>query len=331
MTRCTFAKDEHTHQEAYFAENFTDFTGHLGRPFQLKPEFRLHGLLPIIRDEAERIFAKDCLGIQWHTYIGHGRSSQACCLNFLMPMASRPALLQEWISALLSEKVVEVMSIESPDASPHSFVAFEYTGPNGKDYLGEAGGKKPQRGANATASDAAVAFCDEDGRKTLVLIEWKYTEQYRNHRLSEDRQGKRYTRYGSKMFRPNGPIRADLGLKFEDFLHEPFYQLVRQQMLAQRIEADPDSGFDRVMVVHLSPRGNLALHHMTSAAIGQAFETVTGRATRDAFEAYQECLFEPDRFMQRYIEEAFAPLAASAKASEWYSELRNRYPSLCPA
>jgi len=36
------------------------------------------------------------------------------------------------------------------------------------------------------------------------------------------------------MFAPNGPIRDDLNLKLEDFFWEPFYQLLRQQMLPSR-------------------------------------------------------------------------------------------------
>jgi hypothetical protein len=49
-------------------------------------------------------------------------------------------------------------------------------------------------------------------------------------------------RYQDKTFEPDGPIRSDLGLKVEDFFWEPFYQLVRQQMLAWRMQQARESG-----------------------------------------------------------------------------------------
>jgi hypothetical protein len=213
-----------------------------------------------------------------------------------------------------------MVPVEKPAAGRHRFVAFEYTGPGDADWLGEANGGVPQRGAHATASDAAVAFVDERGRRHLLLIEWKYSEEYRSHKLSADKTGKRNARYGNKAFAPDGPIRADLGLQLIDFFHEPFYQLLRQQMLAWQIEKS--GAFDRVRVLHLSPSGNRALHEVTAPAL-----RTVGRAEHtDAFAAYRATLTDPDAFLSRTIEEAFAPLAGEA---EWFPQLAERYPTLC--
>lgn len=318
---CTFIKDEQATQVAYFDRHFRDKAGHLGRPFQLRREHRFDALLEPIRDVATSLF--DRLGIQWHSYIGHGRSSQACCINFLMPLADKPGLLSHWVGNLLSIEPPKMLPIEKDGADAHCYVAFEFTGPNGIDYLGEAEGGVPQRGAHATASDAAVAFLNPEGGTELLLIEWKYSEQYRSHRLSEDKEGKRIRRYSAKAFAPEGPIRADMGLVLTDFFHEPFYQLLRQQMLAWQIERDAQSGIDRARVVHISPSGNKALHNVTAPK----FRNLAGIEHRDAFEAYRACLVDPDNFIERSVEEAFAPLSGWPEAG-WWSLLTSRYPSL---
>lgn len=247
-----------------------------------------------------------------------------------MPLANRPALLKNWIADVLEVSPSEVLPVENAIAFPHVYVAFEYTGPNDRDYLGEAGGKKPQRGANATASDAAVAYVDNQGQKYLVLIEWKYTEKYQNHKLSADLRGTRQHRYGNLVLSPTGPIRSDLGLKLENFLYEPFYQFLRQQILAWQIEAEPSSGFDKVSVLHLSPRANKALHQLTAPDVGAALREIDGVYVEDAFEAYSACLTQPDRFIQRHIEDSFNVLTESPNSNAWYPELKSRYPSLCP-
>lgn len=321
--KCGFAREQQALQVAYFGKYLSDKAGHLGRDFQLRSEYRLHGLLPEVRSVAERLFSRDQLNVQFHSYIGHGRSSQACCINFLMPFADKPELLSRWLGQLLDIPSLQPLPIEKDVAGPHRYVAFEYTGPDDGDFLGEAGGAIPQRGAHATASDAAVAFIDARGARHLLLIEWKYTEEYRSHRLSADLGGKRNSRYADKLVEPAGPVRADLGVQLTDFLHEPFYQLLRQQMLAWQI-ASSSPAFDHVRVLHLSPSGNRALHEVTAPAL----RTIGGRAYDDAFAAFRACLVNPSDFIERSIETAFAPLADWTDVT-WWPALAARYPTLC--
>jgi hypothetical protein len=318
--RCTFIDDEQAHQLAYFGRHFADRVGHRGRAFQLCYDYRFNGLLPDVRGTAPALFK--ALDIQWHPYIGHGRSSQAACVNFLLPFADRPDLLGDWIGGVLGIAAPMMLPVEQPQAGDHRHVAFEYTGPDLRDWLGEAGGGVPKRGAHATAADAAVAFVGADERRELVLIEWKYTEQYRHHRLSKDRKDKRTARYADKLFAPAGPIRDDLGLTLADFLHEPFYQLLRQQMLAWQIERA--GMFDRVRVLHLSPAGNRALHAVTAPTL----RMIEGVTYTDAFAAYRATLADPAAFVERTIETSFAPLMHDPRAP-WMAALAERYPSLC--
>lgn len=313
----SFRTRERRHQTDYFRRKFEGKIGYGRSDVRLHP---LHGTLnlwPPLQELAVRAFAEEP-AIQWHQHANHGLSSQVCCVNFLMPMAHHPDLLSRWVGHVLGIAPPEMLPLETR-AGQDWYVAFEWIGD--KDYLNEGGkGGSRKRGANATASDAAVKFRTSRGETHLVLIEWKYTEQYRNHRLSADRRGTRVKRYGDIVFQPNGPIRADVGLDLADFFYEPFYQLLRQQMLAWHVEHDAAAGIDRARVLHLSPSDNCELHQVTSPGLQDFGE--------DAFEAFTMVLANPGDFIGRTIEEAFAPLAGWPEA-EWYPWLRDRYPTLC--
>jgi hypothetical protein len=129
-------------------------------------------------------------------------------------------------------------------------------------------------------------------------------------------------RYGEKAFHPAGPIRSHLGLKLEDFFWEPFYQLLRQQMLAWQMEKCTG---ERTRVLHISPRENLALHKITS----NAFREINGVAYNDAFEAFKATLVGPKdgvaRFTSVYTEDVFGPLLRDAADDPWASYLADRY------
>ena len=316
-SRPTFKANERHFQSRYFAREHADDVGHLGRPFQLLPGRERLNVAPAYRASAEALFAAKP-AIQWHQFAGHGLSSQVCCVNFLLPLADKPAVLSRWIGAILGISPPEMLVVEPDRAGRDWYVAFEWIGEH--DYLNEADAKGGRtRGANATAADAAVKFRDDEGHVHLVLIEWKYTESY-GAPLSGDPKGKRVQRYRDIAFAPDGPIRDDVGLVLQDFFWEPFYQLLRQQMLAHAIECDPASGIDRARVLHLSPSGNAALHRVTAPALA--------RFGDDAFEAFRAVLIDPDAFVGRTIEAAFAPLGAWPEAT-WFAWLCERYPTLC--
>lgn len=313
----SFKSRELRGQIDYFDRHFAGTTGFGGHSFRLMPEHAAANLAPTIRDAARACFAAEP-AISWHQHANHGLSSQVCCLNFLMPLADKPALLARWVGHVLDIEPPEMLPIETGRAGRDWFVAFEWIGDT--DHLNEANAKGGRsRGANATAADAAVMFRSA-GATHLLLIEWKYTESYNGHALSEDRRGTRLKRYGDIAFHPRGPIRSDLDLALPDFFHEPFYQLLRQQMLAWHIEHDATSGIDRARVLHISPSGNDALHGVTSPALA--------RFGDDAFAVFAALLADPAAFVSRSTEVAFAPLASWPEA-DWYGWLRDRYPSLC--
>ena len=300
--------------------------GYKGSAYRLAPHHRTFNLAPSIRDAAPAYFAEN--QITWHIHANHGLSSQVCCLNFLMPLATRPDALSRLMGGVFGIEAPEMLEVErGPDGQPW-FVGFEWIGE--RDYLNEGGASSSRtRGANATSSDAIVRF-RHAGRVETVLIEWKYTETYGAPIPNKVREGAdrtpnevRADRYRELVFAPNGPIRNDLNLKLEDFFWEPFYQLLRQQTLAFQMEKAREAGAERVRVLHISPAGNRRLHAVTSKPL-KRFGT-------DAFAVFAATLADPTAFIGRTIEQVFGPLMAEMPDDPWSAYLASRYTFLASA
>jgi hypothetical protein len=306
-------------QAAHFAA-VCPHPGYEGSAYRLAPHLREFNLAPTIRRAAQAYFTEK--QITWHTHANHGLSSQVCCLNFLMPLATRPEVLSRVVANALGIEPPEMLEVErGPDGDPW-FVGFEWIGE--ENYLNEGVGSSSRtRGANATSSDAIVRF-RHAGQVETLLIEWKYTEKYGAPILNRVREGAtrssnevRAERYRELMFAPDGPIRVDLNLKLDDFFWEPFYQLLRQQMLAFQMEKACEAATQCVRVLHISPAGNLRLHAVTSPALKQFGE--------DAFAVFAKMLVHDDRFIARTIEQAFGPLIAEMPQDPWAAYLAGRY------
>jgi hypothetical protein len=299
--------------------------GYKGSAYRLAPNLRQLNLAPSIREEALAYF--DEKDITWHIHANHGLSSQVCCLNFLMPLATRPDELSRVIATALGIEPPKMLKIEDGPNGEEWFIGFEWIGE--KDYLNESRASSARtRGANCTSSDAVVRF-QEGNRTETLLIEWKYTETYGSPIPNKIREGAAHTpnkvradRYCGLIFEPNGPIRNDLELKLEDFFWEPFYQLLRQQMLAYQMEKAREAKTDRVRVLHIAPAGNRRLHAVTSKALS--------RFGVDAFAVFAQTLVDPSAFVGRTIEQVFGPILAEMPEDPWAAYLSDRYTFLAP-
>jgi len=234
-------------------------------------------------------------------------------------------MISRIIGNALGISAPRMLPIEEGAAGEPWFVGFEWTGRS--NYLSEwgKGASSATRGANATSADAVVRF-EVGGLVETILIEWKYTEKY-GAPISADGNPTRVHRYSGKLFAPDGPVRADLFLKLEDFFWEPFYQLLRQQILAWQMMRAHEDGADRVRVLHIAPRANRALHKVTSPALR--------RLGNDAFEVFRSVLVEPDDFLTRATEDVFSKFVMAEHeepfAREWSEYLRERYSGLLGA
>lgn len=252
-------------------------------PFCLPPAYSPLSLLPEVRDDAIALFAE--LQIPWHAGVdggpsNHLLSSQVQCVNALGQMVADPTRIKRAFGDLLG--VDEVLEIE-----PGRYLTFEYIGPT--DFFGEARGGSRIRGAHCTSVDAAFLHRAIDGVIELVLVEWKYTEKYGKRPVQLEKDKTRLYRYGAALADPNGPVRDDL-LSFEHLVDEPFYQLMRQQLLAHELEKAGAEGAGRVRLVHVSPPANLAYQE----SICRPEQRALGDSVS---EIWKRLLRHPDRFL----------------------------------
>ena len=252
--------------------------------FCLPLDSAARNLLPEVRSTVTALF--DAARIPWHMGVGSGPtnhllSSQVQCVNALGQMVHDPDRIVAAFGPVLD--IAEVLQIEDG-----RWLTFEYIGPT--DYFGEAPNGVRTRGSQCTSVDAAFTYRTSTGVEELALVEWKYTESYRERTPTPTKDEVRRQRYEAHLHLPDSPVRVD-ALPFSRLLDEPFYQLMRQQLLAAALERDPDVPAKVVRVVHVHPTANLAyqdsLHHVEHRDLGS---TVA--------EVWAALLTRPDRYVE---------------------------------
>jgi hypothetical protein len=313
LAELPFELRERARQVAFFDRALPNRQHYRGAAYRLVADERGLNLAPGIREAIIAYFGDR---ITWHTHANHALSSQVCCLNFLAPLASDKDRLSVLVGRALGIAAPEMMAVETDLDGRDWFVGFEWNG-GGTDFLNESRDGKPlKRGSNSTSTDAMVKFRHR-GQTELLLIEWKYTEKY-GAPISPAGNKTRTDRYAKLVFSPDGPIKSDQGLSLADFFYEPFYQLLRQQMLAFQLQKSPQHRVSRVRVLHISPSGNRALHRVTSPSLRCLGD--------DAFEVFRKVLVQPGDFIGWSTEALFGPLLDAAPPDDpWASYLKTRY------
>jgi len=243
----------------------------ISRPFCLANEYSYENLYQGIRDSAITYFL--IRDIPWHDGFkgrhlpsNHLCCSQSCCVNFLFPLIKRPDLIKAVFSHYYKEMATPLpITGDKPLTDrTYPFIAFEWIGT--RDYLGEARrkGMSRTRGANFTSADFTFRFRETNGRIHLVLGEWKYTEEYgRSYKGSGQSGGVRKNNYIDLFKDPKGAFstNSDKNKLYDSLFYEPFYQLMRLQLLAQEMEAynDKEMDADVVSVLHICPEANVEL------------------------------------------------------------------------
>ena len=285
-------------------------------------------LCPALRGEAGASrFLRD-RGIKWWSSSRSGdqtggmrptrnlASSQAACINFMLPLASKPAALAAALSAI-DDDVVGIAGIDDPVTGTSSPVEFEWIG---LDHALEGPGQKT-RGANTTSIDAFVVAETASGRRAYP-IEWKYVEEYREHYLGDGSRGAtRLKRYccayrASPFFRDSTPVTA--------WFYEPFYQFMRQRLLADRMVKKGELGVRDAKVVVVVPECNYAYRErITSPALAKEFPHA-----RTVAEAIQSAITRPDAGFACVSPGMLAePVRrrCGTRVAEWSEYLRDRY------
>ena len=277
-------------------------------------------LFPGFRTEAVEWFRSH--QIIWHDN-QNGRPSnhlcdgQVCCVNFLFAFADSP----EPLAALLRPVfpgLKRMLPVEDG-----KFVTFEWIG--AKNYMNER--MRPDRprtrGATFTRTAAVVAFEQADGRNQIALIEWNYTESYHSIRIKPSSRGTDRTAIYQDLFdQPECPLDQEQIPVFDALLFEPFYQLMRQQFLAQKMERGRELNAEIVSLLHIAPAHNTDFRKVTSPslkALGNTAMNVWDRLVR---------VQEPRRFRSVSTEALFAPLLKMPPAGleAWAGYINQRYP-----
>ena len=302
----------------YFSEAARSDGAYKGKPrsFCLPLDCAEENLFPDIRQTAPAYFAAQ--GIKWHDGrngkpSNHLCDSQVCCVNFLFPFADKPRALAKVLRPIFPG-LREMLPVEDERC-----VAFEWIGQ--ENYLGEktSHSGKRTRGANFTSADAAVLFERNDGQRQMVLIEWKYTESYASVSLKVARSGTdRREIYRPLYLRDDCPLKKGLLPSFDSLFYEPFYQLMRQQLLAHEMEKAQELGADIVSVLHISPARNTDFHRITSPELEKLGETATDVWTK---------LVRLGRFISVSTERLFGNLSTEQvpEMQTWIEYIGKRY------
>ena len=124
------------------------------------------------------------------------------------------------------------------------------------------------RGAQNTSVDAFLVAETVSGYRRAYLIEWKYAEQYQSTKPAFKGDGKsgntRRTRYAGLFHAPNSAFNPDADPELDDFLYEPFYQIMRQRLLADRMVRERELDVDEARVVVVVPEDNWAYRAVKS-------------------------------------------------------------------
>ncbi len=180
-------------------------------------------------------------------------SSQVACVNFLLPLAVIPGALTAALCSIDGD-VRSVVDIRQGSLS--SPVEFEWLGiPHSLE-----GGNT--RGAQNTSVDAFLVAETAAGRRRAYLLEWKYVEQYLATRPDFKGEGNagdtRRRRYQHLFHAPFSSFSPAAAPELDDFLYEPFYQIMRQRLLADRMVERRELNVDEARVVVVVPDDNWA-------------------------------------------------------------------------
>lgn len=190
-------------------------------------------------------------------------SSQIACVNFLLPLIGIEGALAAVLRTIDSD-VQDVMLIDHKKSGTTSPVELEWIGVDrqGVDQPLEKDARAI-RGALTTSIDAFLV-AKTTTAKRAYLMEWKYVEEYRKYNGSGRRRSP--TPRGRYLDLYNDDSSSFNGLApMEELLDEPFYQLMRLRLLADRMVKEQELGISDAKLVVVVPEGNTAYREVITS------------------------------------------------------------------
>ena len=176
------------------------------------------------------------------------------------------------------------------------------------------------RGANSTSVDAFMVAETPVGRRAY-LMEWKYVEEYRTEYKGQGRQGETRRRRYAHLYKASSSFNSKVS--FDAWLFEPFYQILRLRLLADRMVRNRELGATQAKVVVVVPEGNRAYRErVTSPSLAMVFpnRTVSG--------IVEETLVHPDHSYTSVSQSNLAEAVRSrcgVAATAWGEYHHDRY------
>jgi hypothetical protein len=256
-----------------------------------------------IRADAQQYFKRN--KIPWwrgnkDNPTGHLLSSQIACVNHLYYLRQRKDLATAVLNQIDSE-ITEALVVDD------GYVEFEFIGD--KQYLKE---KSWQRGANCTSIDAAMIGLNSKGTRKIFLIEWKYTEDYPSGNKYIDARSKVY----DELIKDSGSPFKEVPV--EAFYYEPFYQLMRQILLAWKLIENNDHECRYYHHIHVIPKENKELlQNITSPYLKGDNHNIS--------EAWKSTLKNPDKYLSVTPQYLLNPCLKLIDCQSFLSYLEKRY------
>jgi hypothetical protein len=287
-------------------------------PFCLPLEYAQYNLFQGIREDAMATFIRH--SIIWHSSAlpglpsNHLCSSQVFAVNLLFPFIDKPEALAELLRPCFPD-IRNMLPVEDK-----RFIAFEWIGKT--NYLHEEPkiGASRKRGAGNTSIDAVMLYETEAGEKVMLLVEMKYSESYGvSYKRFRSDGTDRFMNYEDFFYDEASPIDRSIAPNLEDFLYEPFYQILRHTLLASQIKAVEGPKVSRVQVVHLVVSRNRELLAVTSPRFRPLGAT--------SYEVWRKLLKDPQSFSLIPVETLFKNIALDQcrDLEPWALYMRERY------
>ena len=191
------------------------------------------------------------------TPTGHLLSSQIACINHLFFLRQREDIATAILKSV--DNNIKIARRLDDGDNDNGFVDFEVIGK--ENYLGE---KSHTRGANSTSVDAVMLAEYPDGNRKLFFIEWKYVESYGSNSKAKDKGGPtRIKIYSPHLEESDCPIK---NCNLEGLFIEPYYQLMRQTLLADKMTKYKEFGAVDYLHLHIIPKANKELLSINTAS-----------------------------------------------------------------
>ena len=202
-----------------------------------------NNLYPLIRDNVKAYFSNNKIAF-WggKTITPNTLSSQVCCLNHLFLLREDKEVVKKVMQTLVGDNLhIQTMEIVNSKKELYNpqYIAFEMV--SDEDRLNEG---KPTRGNTCTSIDAFAIAKDNNGKRIMIVIEWKLVEDdsgnkapdscTSNNNKAINSGNKRVLKYKQLI---NGCNAINDKYKYTEcynssIFHLPFYELMRQTLWA---------------------------------------------------------------------------------------------------